>query len=146
LIGAFEPTNDPEDDPRDDPLPGAIAALERGLGDAMDDDDDGEGGSPAARQARRYQRYSKEAKAELFDRILEQKHREKTSWDDLAAAFGVARSTIADWRRSEEWRLAEARWRRIMREETRTDATGLGKDALEVMAHLMHHARSEFVQ
>lgn len=97
-------------------------------------------------EAKRYHRYSKEEKVQLYDKMLEQKYREDRPWDDIAAHFGVARSTIADWRRSDEWRMSEARWRRIMREEARSDATMMGSDALGVLQDLMHNSKSDFVK
>jgi hypothetical protein len=97
-------------------------------------------------QERIYKRYNQQERLTLIDKMLERKYRGKATWDEIADAFGVARSTIRRWRLGDEWRLAEARWRRVMREEARSDTTMLGQDALGVLQDLMHNARSEFVR
>lgn len=125
-----------------DVLPDALRALEAGLG-SSDDELDNE---TPEQKATRYHRYSKDEKIRLFDVILEMKFRDKKTWDEIAADQKVARSTIRDWRRTDEWRISEARWRRILREENRSEASEMGNDALGVMQDLMHNARSEFVR
>ena len=93
-----------------------------------------------------YRRYSKQEKERLYDGMLEQKYRYKRTWEETAAQYTVARSAIGDWRRSEAWQLCEAKWRRVLREEARSDAAMLGQDALSVLSELMHSAKSEFVR
>lgn len=93
-----------------------------------------------------YHRYSKEERIELIDKMLEKKYRDKSTWDEVADAFGVARSTIRRWRLGDEWRMVEARWRRVMREEARSDTTMLAQDALGVLQDLMHTARGDFTR
>lgn len=112
----------------------------------LDVEDDGEELVPETKAESNYKRYNKEEKLRLYDRMLELKYRKRLSWDEIAAKFKVARSTIRDWRQTDEWRLAEARWRRTMREEARSDATLMGQDALGVLADLMHNAKSEFTR
>ena len=93
-----------------------------------------DGDADARRRRRRYRRLTTARKRALFDRMLEKKSREKLTWTEVARAFRVGRPTLSAWRRTEEWRLAEARWRRILREETRSDAAALGPDALRCWA------------
>lgn len=113
--------------------------------DAHDDDslslvaEDGDGG-------RDYRRYTKQERNDLIDRMLETKYRQRATWEEVADRHEVSRSTIRRWRLTDEWRMAEARWRRVMREEARSDTTVLGQNALEVLSDLMNNARSEFTR
>lgn len=95
---------------------------------------------------REYHRFTKQERAELIDRMLETKYRERATWEEVADKHEVSRSTIRRWRLTDEWRMAEARWRRVMREEARSDTTVLGQNALEVLSDLMNNARSEFTR
>lgn len=95
---------------------------------------------------REYRRYGRDERNALIDRMLESKYRERATWEEVADKHGVSRSTIRRWRLTDEWRMAEARWRRVMREEARSDTTVLGQNALDVLSDLMNNARSEFTR
>lgn len=89
---------------------------------------------------------SKADKVAQFDAILELRFREKLTWDEIAEKRGIARSTILRWRRSEEFQLTEAKWRRLMREETRTETALIGNRMVAILNELAESARSEFVR
>lgn len=91
-------------------------------------------------------RYTREQRLELIDKMLETKYKDRVSWEEVADQYGVARSTIRRWRSGDEWRMAEARWRRVLREEARSDTTMLAQDALGVLQDLMHNARGDFTR
>ena len=93
-----------------------------------------------------YHRYTKDERNDLIDRILETRYRHQKTWEECSDIYDMSRSTIQRWRRTDEWQFTEAKWRRIMREETRSDMTGVSQDAKEVLKELMHTARSEFVR
>ena len=131
---------EPEESGHD--LTTALRILETGMGTSEEELES----KTQEERIKRYHRYTKEEKIQLFDVIMEKKFRDKKTWDEIGADLNVARSTIRDWRRTDEWRMSEARWRRILREENRSDASEMGKDALGVMQDLMHNARSEFVR
>lgn len=96
--------------------------------------------------SRDYHRHTKEEREQLIDSLLEAKARTRASWDEIGEQHGVSRSTIRRWRETDEWKLAEAKWRRILREEARTDVALIGQDMVGVLQDLAHHARSEFVR
>lgn len=122
----------------------------------MDDLFDGPDGQSALRvdavrqdaedDRRDYHRYTREERIGKIDRMLETKYKDRATWDEVADRHDIARSTIRRWRQSDEWRMAEARWRRIMREEARSDTTMLAQNALGVLQDLMQNARSEFTR
>ena len=119
--------------------------------DGTDDPDDGAMWiEPVCEESdedrRDYHRYTREERAAKMDRMLETKYKDRATWDEVADRHRVARSTIRRWRQSDEWRMAEARWRRIMREEARSDTTMLAQNALGVLQDLMQNARSEFTR
>lgn len=93
-----------------------------------------------------YHRYTADERVVLIDKLLEARMRSRASWVELSMQFGISRATINRWQQTDEWRQAEARWRRIIREETRTDVAVVGQDMVGVLQDLAHQARSEFVR
>jgi hypothetical protein len=83
------------------------------------------------------QAYTEQERRALIEQMIEQRIRTHSSWEQVARAHNVGLRTAERWRKTDEWRQIESRWRRIMREETRTlivEATG---DAVEVLTALM---------
>lgn len=93
-----------------------------------------------------YKRYSAQERAGLIDNIVEEKFRTKDSWDELADRYNVDRSTLWRWRGTDEWKISETRWRRVLREEARTTAAETAGDMLDVLTDLAFNAKSEFVR
>src|SRR5215204_3547766 len=83
------------------------------------------------------QAYTEQERRGLIELMVEQRIRTHATWEHVAKANEVGLRTAERWRQSDEWRQIEYRWRRIMREETRTliaEATG---DAVDVLISLM---------
>src|SRR5215212_4431763 len=64
--------------------------------------------------------YTAQERRGLIERMIEQRIRTHSSWEQVAKANEVGLRTVERWRQTDEWRQTEYRWRRIMREETRT--------------------------
>src|SRR5215207_5854776 len=82
-------------------------------------------------------RYSEQERRALIEQIIEQRIREHATWEQVAAANEVSLRTVERWRTSDEWRQIESRWRRLLREETRTRIAELTGPAVEVLTNLM---------
>jgi hypothetical protein len=101
---------------------------------------------------RAYVRYSDAQRDRLVRRILALRYgpfdpgQRRATWAQVAAAVGVSRSAIQEWRAGEDYRRAEIAYRTLLREEARTDAAGLLQEAMAHVRFLMTHARSDFVQ
>ena len=87
-----------------------------------------------------YHRYTDQERAVLIERMVEMKFRSRKSWDEVCDEVGVSRATSRRWRMTDEWRMVEARWRRILREEARSDVHQIAHDAIGVLQDLMHDA------
>ncbi len=84
-----------------------------------------------------HQPYTKHERQALIEQMVEQRIRDRTSWELVAKANHVSLRTVERWRTSDEWRQIESRWRRIMREEARTEISELVSDAIAVLKELM---------
>jgi hypothetical protein len=69
--------------------------------------------------------------------MVEQRIRTHSTWQQVAEAHNVGLRTVERWRTTDEWRQTEYRWRRIMREETRTRIAEAAEDAVDVLIELM---------
>jgi len=83
------------------------------------------------------QPYTEQERQALIEQMVEQRIRDRTSWEQVAADNEVSLRTAERWRKSDEWRQIESRWRRIMREEARTEIGELMSDAIAVLQELM---------
>lgn len=90
--------------------------------------------------------YSKQEKLERIDQALEMRYERKMNWDEIADTTGVARSTLSAWRKDPEWREADARWRRLLREQARSDAASIVSEMMDGMYELAKTAKSEYVR
>jgi hypothetical protein len=84
-----------------------------------------------------HQPYAKQDRQALIERMVEQRIRTKSTWEQVARANHVSLRTVERWRKSDEWRQIESKWRRIMREETRTLIAELTGQAVDVLRDLM---------
>jgi hypothetical protein len=94
-----------------------------------------DGSTQGTRKAR--QRYPEQERQALTERMVEQRIRDHSSWEQVAADNEVSLRTAERWRKSDEWRQIESRWRRIMREEARTEIGELMPDAIAILKELM---------
>jgi rRNA pseudouridine-1189 N-methylase Emg1 (Nep1/Mra1 family) len=96
--------------------------------------------------------YTDEQRRALFSKILAlrfgpfAKGERRATWEAIAQAVGVSRQTLHAWTHTEEYRAVEVHYRSMMREEARTDASGLAQAAVDHIYYLMHNASSDFVQ
>jgi hypothetical protein len=96
--------------------------------------------------------YNDEQRRGLYPRILQlrygpfEKTQRRATWDKIAEAVGVTRQTISNWRDLDDYKHAETKHRTLMREEARTDASGMAQAAVDHIFYLMTHASSDFVQ
>lgn len=83
------------------------------------------------------QPYTEQERRALIEQMVEQRIRTHSSWEQVTKANNVGLRTAERWRRTDEWRQIESRWRRILREETRTGIVELTGPAVDVLAELM---------
>jgi hypothetical protein len=103
---------------------------------------------------RRFKSYSADQRRRFFERILQMRYgpfdlvagEAKKTWTEVAEALGVARSTLAEWKGSDEFKALERRYRQQLKDEARTDLASLQERALAHMAYLSENAGSEHVQ
>jgi hypothetical protein len=74
--------------------------------------------------------------------MVEERIRSRATWEEVAAAHNVPLRTAERWRTTDEWRQAEARWRRILREETRTQIVEVAGQAVEILVELMRNPQT----
>jgi hypothetical protein len=84
-----------------------------------------------------HQPYTKQEREALIGQMIEQRIRTHSTWEQVAANNEVSLRTAERWRKSDEWRQIESKWRRIMREEARTEIGELMSDAIAVLQELM---------
>jgi hypothetical protein len=83
------------------------------------------------------QPYSEQERQALIEQMIEERIRTHSTWEQVAKANNVAVRTVERWRKSDEWRQVENRWRRIMREESRTLIAERTGQAVDVLLELM---------
>ena len=87
---------------------------------------------------RRYHRHTPAEKLAKMEALIEEKFRTHKTWEQVCANHSIDRSTKLRWSQTEEWREIEQRYRRMLREELRTDVTQDGRAAVQVLRDLMH--------
>lgn len=91
-------------------------------------------------------------KTDMIDRALDMRYNREQgdtsqiSWAEIADKLNVSRSTLYQWMKSDDWKIAESARRTRDREEARTDAASLARKALNTINDLMDNARSEYVR
>jgi hypothetical protein len=73
----------------------------------------------------------------LIEAMIAQRLRTGRTWDHVAAEHHVSPRTAERWRASDEWRQVEARWRRLLRDEVRTQITAVAGQAVDILVQLM---------
>lgn len=82
--------------------------------------------------------YSEQERSKLIDAMVEEKFRTRKAWNEIADEHKIARKTIYRWRQTEEWQLMEAKWRRILREEARTEVHEIANSMIGVLQDLAY--------
>src|SRR5215203_5864265 len=83
------------------------------------------------------QAYTEQERRSLIEQMVEERIRTHSSWEHVAKANEIGLRTVEHWRQSDEWRQIESRWRRLMREETRTLIAEVTGQAVDVLISLM---------
>ena len=83
------------------------------------------------------QAYAEQERRALIEQMVEQRIRTHSSWEQVAKATNVGLRTAERWRKTDEWRQIESRWRRMLREEARTRIAELAGQAVDVLTTLM---------
>src|SRR5215207_2697361 len=94
---------------------------------------------PGSTQGHRKPRqpYAEQERRSLIEQLVEERIRTHSSWEHVAKANEIGLRTVERWRQSDEWRQIESRWRRLMREETRTLIAEVTGQAVDVLISLM---------
>jgi len=90
--------------------------------------------------------YTDEDRKEKIESALNLRYNERKNWADIAVDIDLARSTLNEWRKSEEWKDADARWRRLLRDDARGDSSQMLPEAIETLYTLMHTDKSGYVR
>lgn len=99
-----------------------------------------------------YVRYTDEQRRGLYPKILHlrfgpfEQNAKRADWAEIAEAIGIARSTLSDWRKLDDFNEAMQQYRRELREENQTSIATMGDAAVQHVFHLMQNASSEWVQ
>ncbi len=89
-------------------------------------------------EVEKYHRYTDDERSKLIEAMVEEKMRTRQSWDIVCDNHGVSRKTGYRWRQTEEWQIVEAKWRRILREEARTNIHEAAHDMIGILQDLAH--------
>src|SRR5215204_3706491 len=81
--------------------------------------------------------YTEQERRALIEQMVEQRIRDHATWEQVAADHDVGLRTAERWRTTDEWRQIESRWRRTMREETRTRIIEVTGQAVDILIALM---------
>lgn len=90
--------------------------------------------------------YSKAEKLAKIETALELRYGERKNWAEIAEDLSLARSTLNEWRRSEEYAEADKRWRKILREQARGDLAQMNDEAIDTLYELMKTDKSGYVR
>lgn len=90
--------------------------------------------------------YTDKERKEIIEKALELRYNEHKNWLDIADDCFVARSTLNEWRKLDEWKDIDARWRRMLRDEARGSSSQMLSDAVDVMYELMKTDKSGYVR
>ena len=90
--------------------------------------------------------YTENDKRAICEQALALRYNERLNWEDVADKLQVARSTLTEWRRTEEWKESDYRWRQMLRNETRGDLAKMSDEAVMTLYELMKTDRSGYVK
>lgn len=81
-------------------------------------------------------RHTDKERREIIEQMVEERIREESTDEQIAARHNICSRTLRRWKQSDEWREVEHRWRRILREETRSDIAEIASKAVGVLTEL----------
>jgi len=90
--------------------------------------------------------YTDIEKKKLIESALDHRYNNRSNWELIATEIDVARSTLTEWRKSDEWKEADARWRRMLRDQARGDTAQMMEDATDPLYQLMMTDKSGYVR
>lgn len=90
--------------------------------------------------------YSSRERLDIIERALELRYNKRFNWEEISDTLDVARSTLNEWRKADDWKEADQRWRRMLRDAARGDSAQMLQDAIDVIYDLMKTDRSGYVR
>lgn len=90
--------------------------------------------------------YTDADRKDLCERALELRYNERMNWEEIAAKLSIARSTLNEWRRSDEWKEFDYKWRKMLRTEVRGELAKMGDEAMATLYELMKTDKSGYVK
>lgn len=90
--------------------------------------------------------YTDDMRLELISKALDLRYTKRMNWSDIADNISIARSTLNEWRKLDDWKDADARWRRQLRDDARGDSSQLLELAVQVIKELMLTDKSGYVR
>lgn len=90
--------------------------------------------------------YTPEERAELIEEALSLRYNNRKNWEEISKELSIARSTLGQWRKTQDWKDSELRWRRSLREQIRGDSANMMDEALDTLYQLMRTDKSGYVR
>lgn len=90
--------------------------------------------------------YDANQRVKLINDALELRYQHRMKWEEIADKIDIARSTLSEWRKSDEWREADSRWRRLLRDRARGTSAEMLEEAVQTIYELMKTDRSGYVR
>jgi hypothetical protein len=87
--------------------------------------------------SRGYRRDKSDERSKMMEEMIEERIRSGATLEQVAKNHGVCIRTVTRWKATDQWRAIENKWRRIMREESRTEINEAIPDAIAVLSELM---------
>ncbi len=90
--------------------------------------------------------YTVQQRKDLIEKALEARYNQRKNWEEIADNLNVARSTLTEWRKIDEWKEADSKWRRLLRDQARGDSTQMLDEAVNMLYELMMTDKSGYVR
>lgn len=90
--------------------------------------------------------YTPQERLDLIEEALNLRYNSRKNWEDISKELSLARSTLGQWRKSQDWKDSELRWRRTLREQVRGDSANMMDEALDTLYQLMRTDKSGYVR
>lgn len=90
--------------------------------------------------------YSDHERQEKITQALRLRYQERKNWEEIAKDLDLARSTLSEWRKDDDFREEDSRWRRVLREQARGDSAQMLDEAIATLYELMKTDRSGYVR
>jgi len=85
-------------------------------------------------------------KRALIAKAVALRYEERASWEAIAKRLGIARSTLQEWRLTDDWKRAEYQKRAELRDEARADSSQVLKEAVQTLYDLMRTSENERIR